>query len=113
MPYGQPARRGCRHTTYPRRRAMTYEFALYEKRGRSAYVTMNGGEGRNGGPRAARDELSRIWDDFRDDPELWVAIVTGAGDRAFCAGADLKVRAAGVQPAFLGADLDAAGFGGN
>ena len=28
--------------------------------------------------------------DFSDDPDVWVAILTGAGDRAFCAGADLK-----------------------
>ena len=34
-----------------------------------------------------------LWDaliDFRDDPDTWVAILTGAGDAAFCAGADLK-----------------------
>src|SRR5262249_11386184 len=31
-----------------------------------------------------------IFEDYRDDPETWVAILTGAGDRAFCAGADLK-----------------------
>jgi enoyl-CoA hydratase/carnithine racemase len=91
---------------------MAYEFALYEKRGRIAYVTINRPEVRNALHPPASDELSRIWDDFRDDPDLWVAFVTGAGDRAFCAGADLKVRASGVQPAFLGADLDAAGFGG-
>lgn len=34
-------------------------------------------------------ELSRAWTYFRDDPALRVAIITGAGDRAFCAGADL------------------------
>ncbi len=40
-------------------------------------------------------ELHEIWDDFDRDPDLWVAIVTGAGDRAFCSGNDLKVTAKG------------------
>lgn len=34
--------------------------------------------------------LNKAWIDFRDNPELWVAIVTGAGVKAFCAGADIK-----------------------
>ena len=34
-------------------------------------------------------------DDFAADPEQWVAIITGAGDKAFCAGNDLKWQAAG------------------
>ena len=36
-----------------------------------------------------------MFDDFSADPEQWVAIVTGAGDKAFCAGNDLKWQAAG------------------
>jgi enoyl-CoA hydratase/carnithine racemase len=36
-----------------------------------------------------REGLNAAWERFRDDPDAWVAIVTGAG-RAFCAGADLK-----------------------
>lgn len=35
-------------------------------------------------------ELGEAWSDFRDDPEMWVAILTGAGDKAFSSGADLK-----------------------
>lgn len=38
----------------------------------------------------ASRELGEAWTRFRDDPELWVAIVTGAGDKAFSAGADLR-----------------------
>src|SRR6266536_2126288 len=38
-------------------------------------------------------ELKEIWEDFRDDPEVWVAILTGAGERAFSAGNDLKATA--------------------
>ena len=38
-------------------------------------------------------ELAEIWEDFRDDPDVWVAILTGSGERAFSAGNDLKVTA--------------------
>jgi crotonobetainyl-CoA hydratase len=40
--------------------------------------------------RSAHDALSRAWDAIRDDPAVRVAILTGAGPRAFCAGTDLK-----------------------
>ena len=45
--------------------------------------------------RPANFELEKVFDDFAADPDLWVAIVTGEGDRAFCAGNDLKYQAAG------------------
>lgn len=35
-------------------------------------------------------ELSEAMMDFRDDPELWIGIITGVGEKAFCAGADVK-----------------------
>jgi enoyl-CoA hydratase/carnithine racemase len=68
--------------------------AVYEKRGRIAYVTLNRPEVMNALHLEAHLELAEIWEDFRDDPEVWVAILTGAGDRAFSAGNDLKVTAA-------------------
>ena len=43
----------------------------------------------------ANAELSEVFDEFAADPDLWVAIITGAGDRAFSAGNDLKYTAAG------------------
>jgi acetyl-CoA C-acetyltransferase len=43
----------------------------------------------------ANDELDEVFDAFFADPELWVAIITGAGDRAFCAGIDLVAAASG------------------
>jgi crotonobetainyl-CoA hydratase len=46
----------------------------------------------------ADDELDRVWDDFAADPDQWIAIVTGAGDRAFCAGNDLKFQARADGP---------------
>ncbi|HLZ69351.1 MAG TPA: enoyl-CoA hydratase-related protein [Dehalococcoidia bacterium] len=63
---------------------------LYEKKGRIAYVTINRPDALNAIDPETNDELSHAFHDFRDDPELWVAILTGAGDRAFCSGADLK-----------------------
>ena len=41
----------------------------------------------------ANQELSDVFDEFAANPELWVAIITGAGDKAFCAGNDLKYHA--------------------
>jgi crotonobetainyl-CoA hydratase len=45
----------------------------------------------------AHYELDAIWNEFAADPGLWVAIVTGAGERAFSAGNDLKVQASGKR----------------
>jgi enoyl-CoA hydratase/carnithine racemase len=72
---------------------MSYEFVSYEKRDRVAYVTINRPEVMNALHLEAHLELKEIWEDFRDDPDLWVAILTGAGDRAFSAGNDLKATA--------------------
>ncbi len=62
----------------------------YEKDGSIARVTIDRPQVLNALNRAAHDALSRAWDRVRDDPELRVAILTGAGTRAFCAGADMK-----------------------
>jgi enoyl-CoA hydratase/carnithine racemase len=71
-----------------------YQYAIYEKRGHVAYVTINRPEVLNALHAPANRELSEIWNDFDEDPEMWVAIVTGAGNRAFSAGNDLKATAA-------------------
>ena len=63
---------------------------IYEKRGGIAYVTINRPEAMNALGPEQNDKLVRAWQEFNDDPDLGVAILTGAGDRAFCAGADLK-----------------------
>jgi crotonobetainyl-CoA hydratase len=55
----------------------------------------------------AHFELNKVFDDFAADPEQWVAIVTGAGDKAFCAGNDLKWQAAGGKRGW-----DTGGFAG-
>ena len=65
------------------------ETAIYEKDGRIARVTLNRPEARNAIDPELHETLIAIWEDFRDDDALDVAIVTGAGE-AFCSGADLK-----------------------
>lgn len=63
---------------------------LYEKKGKTAYITLNRPDRLNAMSTQGRDELNEAWLAVRDDPEVWAAIVTGAGERAFCAGQDLK-----------------------
>jgi enoyl-CoA hydratase/carnithine racemase len=63
---------------------------LYEKRDKIGYITLNRPESLNAVSRALSDKLTETLLDVDNDPDVWVGIVTGAGDRAFCAGADLK-----------------------
>jgi enoyl-CoA hydratase/carnithine racemase len=63
---------------------------LYDKRDRIAYVTINRPQARNAIDPETHEALCATWVDFRDDDAVDVAILTGAGDDAFCAGADLK-----------------------
>lgn len=62
----------------------------YEKQNRIALITLNRPEVMNCLNVEAMSELARIWADFRDDESLWVAVITGTGNKAFCAGADLR-----------------------
>jgi enoyl-CoA hydratase/carnithine racemase len=63
---------------------------LYEKRDRIAYVTINRPEARNAVSPEVHRAMIAAWADFEADDDVDVAILTGAGDDAFCAGADLK-----------------------
>ena len=72
---------------------MAYEFATYEKEGRIATVTINRPERMNALHPPANLELHDIWNDFQNDPEVWIGILTGSGERAFSAGNDLKYTA--------------------
>jgi enoyl-CoA hydratase/carnithine racemase len=88
---------------------MAYEYVKYEKKGRIAYVTMNRPEVMNSVHPLATAELSQVWDDFIGDEEVWIAILTGAGDKAFSAGNDLKYTA---QKGFPSGPRPKGGFGG-
>ncbi|GAB5469069.1 MAG: enoyl-CoA hydratase/isomerase family protein [Rhodospirillales bacterium] len=85
----------------------------YSKRDRIAFVTLNRPEAKNAINPEVHARLWEIWADFRDDPDLDVAILTGSGD-AFCAGADLKsymTRWPGATPEQVRANV-ADGLGG-
>lgn len=69
---------------------MSDDFVRFEKRDHVAWVTLNRPEVMNALHPPCHDRLDAIWDEFAADPDLWVAILTGAGERAFCAGNDLK-----------------------
>lgn len=63
---------------------------IFEKKDHVAYVTINRPERLNACDFETYGMLSRVWREFRDDDALRVAILTGAGERAFCAGSDVK-----------------------
>lgn len=72
-----------------------YQYCTVERDGRLLIVTINRPERMNAVHPPANEELAGVFDDFAADPELWVAILTGAGDRAFSAGNDLRWQAEG------------------
>jgi enoyl-CoA hydratase/carnithine racemase len=63
---------------------------LYEKEDKIVTITLNRPEALNAYDWEQTQEFSEAIVKFRDDPDAWVAIITGAGDKAFSAGADLK-----------------------
>ncbi|GAB1269406.1 enoyl-CoA hydratase-related protein [Aurantivibrio infirmus] len=74
---------------------MTYEFVKTERDGNILIVTMNRPEVYNAMHAPMHNEMSKVWDDFAADSDLWVAVLTGAGEKAFTAGNDLKYTAQG------------------
>jgi enoyl-CoA hydratase/carnithine racemase len=73
------------------------EFCETQRDGHVFTVTINRPEVMNSLHPPANQELHAAFDEFAGDPELWVAILTGAGDRAFSAGNDLKFQASGQR----------------
>jgi enoyl-CoA hydratase/carnithine racemase len=74
---------------------MAYEFVRVERAGPVTTVTLNRPDVMNALHSSAHFELDEVFNTFAADPEQWVAIVTGAGERAFSAGNDLKHQATG------------------
>ncbi|HEU4760568.1 MAG TPA: enoyl-CoA hydratase-related protein [Dehalococcoidia bacterium] len=70
-----------------------FKNVIYEKKGRLAYVIINRPERRNAIDPDTSRELYEAFNDFKDDPESWLAVLSGAGDVAFSAGADLVAMA--------------------
>lgn len=69
---------------------MEHQSATVEREGHVTIVTINRPEARNSLTSDACWEMDAIFNEFEADDDQWIAIVTGAGDKAFCAGADLK-----------------------
>jgi len=84
-----------------------YQHCLVERRGHILEVTINRPEANNALTPMANDELEAVFDAYLADGDLWVAIITGAGKRAFCTGNDLKHTASG-KPSWV----PKTGFGG-
>lgn len=64
----------------------------YEVRDRVAYLTLNNPEKANVLDRATSNQLSQAWKDAWEDRDVRVVVITGTGDRHFCAGHDLTPR---------------------
>jgi enoyl-CoA hydratase/carnithine racemase len=69
------------------------QYSTTERDGHLLVVTINRPEVYNACHPMANEELAAEFDRFAADPDLWVAIITGAGDKAFCTGNDLKYHA--------------------
>jgi enoyl-CoA hydratase/carnithine racemase len=80
------------------------QFCRVERDGHLLTITLDRPQVRNALHRAASDELDQVWAMFERDADLRVAILTGAGDRAFSAGYDMK------EPSEQGPEQTGVGF---
>ena len=89
---------------------------LYEAHGQVRLITIDRAAKMNSLDFAANDELVAVWREFDADESARVAVVTGAGDKAFCAGADLKTYTLNFArvpaPEFRARFTNGPGFGG-
>lgn len=86
------------------------QLIVYEVIDHIAVITFNRAEQRNAFDAAMTREMRTVMDQFEAEEKAWAAIVTGEGERAFCAGMDLKAFAAGDGPAILEGRGGFAGF---
>jgi enoyl-CoA hydratase/carnithine racemase len=89
---------------------------LYEKHNHVRLIIINRADKMNSLNFEANDELVEVWKEFDADESARVAVITGAGDKAFCAGADLKTYtinfAQAPAPEFRTKYTNGPGFGG-
>ncbi|MEK9690179.1 MAG: enoyl-CoA hydratase-related protein, partial [Burkholderiaceae bacterium] len=89
---------------------------IYETDGPVAIITINRPGKMNSLDFEANDALVEVWQSFAADDALRVAVITGAGEQAFCAGADLKTYtmafAQTSAPEFRRRYTNGPGFGG-
>lgn len=82
---------------------------LRERRGHIEVLTINRPEARNAINGAVSTAMAAVLDELTEDPDVWVVVLTGAGEKAFSAGMDLKAFAAGEGDAIINVP---GGFGG-
>ncbi len=88
------------------------EFTKVDIQDHLMIVTINRPDVMNACHPPASQELGKVFDEFEENPDLWVAIITGAGDRAFSAGNDLKYHAEMRAKTGKRPDHGPSGFGG-
>ena len=81
---------------------MTNETVLLEKKEKIAIVTLNRPDAGNAHDGRMGEALDATWAELKKDEDTWVVILTGAGDRHFCTGADMKAASRQSQPGFTG-----------
>lgn len=86
---------------------MSYDFIEVAREGALTIVTINRPASHNALHSEAQKELGDVFDDFASDDTQWVAIITGAGPKAFCAGHDVK-----LEPVISASMSQPPGFGG-
>lgn len=77
-----------------------------------AAVTIDRPDVRNAVDRRAHESLNEVWSLLEETRDVRVVVITGAGDRAFCAGADMSAAAVGKSGLEYWAGMDQNGFGG-
>ena len=72
---------------------MKFEFISVEHKGRVTWITLNRPDALNSLTYAMHADMQTAIDEFAQNDEQWICVITGAGKRAFCAGSDLKEAA--------------------
>ena len=85
-----------------------YEFLKTDTEGHILIVTINRPDVMNSLHPPSHQEFHEVWEEFNNNEDLWIAIITGEGDRAFSAGNDLKYQASGGDRS----GMPATGFAG-
>ncbi len=84
----------------------------YELEGHVARVTIDRPRVLNALDLASEQALREIWGRIETDPQVWVVVLTGAGERAFCVGADMSAQATGETGLAYWKRERPGGFGG-
>jgi enoyl-CoA hydratase/carnithine racemase len=72
---------------------MSYEYIIVERKEHLTIITLNRPERMNALHAPAHQELHKVLNEYSNDPDQWVCIITGAGEKSFSAGNDLKWQA--------------------